>query len=239
MFEISRGFVLSVFKNQFLSSIEPPVYLLVFLHGYNNTREEMSPLYSYLQSKLPNLAIAAPEGQNESHKEPERKSWYKISGFDHENKRRLQETPVEEIAQIYNQAAPALAETAENMNLYIDDIQKRYGFCDQNTYIAGFSQGAMLAIWTALIRKQKLAGCFSFSGLAAGNDYLDDKIVSRPNIYLLHGKDDNQVLFKCMAYTADWLAKENVPVQTAAFEKLGHHILHVELDYIANIIKSC
>ena len=230
--------MLSVFKNQYFPSIEPASSMLVFLHGYNNTRDEMRPTYEYLQQKLPGLAIVAPEGSNESLKEPGRKSWYKVSGFDHEKKRRLEETPVEEIARIYNQAAPALAETAESMNQYIDEIQRRYGFTDDKTYIAGFSQGAMLAIWTALIRQRRLAGCFSFSDLAAANDFLDDRIVSRPQIYLLHGKEDDKVLFKCMNFTADWLKREKIPVIAKAFDGLDHQISHEELDFTVDVIKN-
>lgn len=224
------------FEYQYFSPVFPAKKMLVFLHGYNNTRAEMLPSYEYLQKKIPDLAIAAPEGKNSSQKEPERKSWYKVSDFDSENKRRLTETPVEEIARIYNQAAPALAETAKAVNAFITQMQQQHGFADDNTYIAGFSQGAMLAIWTALIRQRPLAGCFSFSGLAAANEHLDDCIVSRPKVYLLHGKQDKMVLFKCMEYTASWLRQEKVPVSTKAFNALDHHISAEELDFVVSTL---
>lgn len=227
---------MSVFESQYFPSQKPASSLLVFLHGYNNTRDEMRPVYEYLQQKLPGLAIAAPEGGNVSQKDPARKSWYKVSGFDTENRRRLEETPVEEIAKIYNQAGQKLFETAMDINFFIDDMQKKYGFRDKNTYIAGFSQGAMLAIWTALIRMQELAGCFSFSGLAAADEHLDLQIVSRPTVYLLHGKKDQTVLFKCLDYTKKWLQQENIPVAVKIFNTLDHQILPEELDFVAGII---
>ncbi len=227
---------MSVFEYQYFPSTESATRLLVFLHGYNNTRDEMRPIYEYLQQLLPDLAIVAPEGRHTSQKDPARKSWYKVSGFDSENRRRFEETPVEEIARIYNQAGQKLFETAMDINFFIDDMQKKYNFRDRNTYIAGFSQGAMLAIWSALIRMQELAGCFSFSGLAAADEHLDHQIVSRPMVYLLHGKKDQTVLFKCLDYTKKWLQQENIPVAVKAFDTLNHQISREELDFVSRII---
>ena len=118
----------------------------------------------------------------------------------------------------------------------LQEFFEKYQIDDGHTYLAGFSQGAMLAIWTALIRMQELAGCFSFSGLAAADEHLDLQIVSRPTVYLLHGKKDQTVLFKCLDYTKKWLQQENIPVAVKIFNTLDHQILPEELDFVAGII---
>lgn len=226
------------FNSRYYTNSKKPQKLLVFLHGYNNTLSEMRPVYRLFCQNIKGLVVAAPQGKSHSEKEPKRKSWYKISGFDSEGRRLKEETPVEEIAQIYNQAAPVLSETAMEINQYLNRVQQKYGLDDAHTFIAGFSQGAMLAIWTALIRRRELQGCFALSGLAAANTALNDYICSRPKVYLLHGQKDKQVLFKCMAYTQQWLEHENVPVQTMSFEHLGHEISSEEIFSIVKVINN-
>ena len=210
--------------------------LLVFLHGYNNTYEEMLPIYTYLQQKMPNLAIVAPEGNSESAEHKGRKRWYKVSGFDVDGKRQKPSTPVEEIIGIYNVTGNVLHAISADMNDFINDVQQRYGFSDANTFIAGFSQGAMLSIWTSLTRNHELAGCYALSGLISGIDDLQHSIISHPLIYLMHGKEDTQVLFKCMDFTKKWLAQNNIPVITKEFDNMGHIVTHEELDCLADFL---
>lgn len=226
------------FESQYFLPQGKPNALLIFLHGYNNSREDMAYIYSYLSQQMPHLLIAAPEGAYASMQDPARKSWYKLSGFDSEGRRRSAETPMSEIAAIYDRAGDALAETAHKINQYIDEIQKQYGFTDSQTFLAGFSQGAMLAIWTALIRLHPLAGCFSVAGLAAANRILDSQIVSRPPMYLLHGTADEKVLFKCLPFTEDWLNKVQVPVKAQSYEGLDHTVSYAEMDFMTDIIKQ-
>ena len=226
------------FYSRYFTQSQKPQKLLIFLHGYNNTLLEMKPFLETLSNTVQGLVVAAPQGKSHSDKEPNRKSWYKISGFDAGGRRLKEETSVEEIADIYNQAAPILSVTAREMNAYIDDVQKKYGLDDEHTYIAGFSQGAMLAIWTALIRKCNLAGCFALSGLAAAHQALDSQLASSPKVYLFHGLKDKQVLFKCLPYTKQWLENKKIPVYVQILENTGHEICPQELAFMANIMNQ-
>ena len=228
---------MSEFKSHYLpAKITDNAKLLVFLHGYNNTYDEMLPIYNYLQQIAPDLTIVAPEGNSESQEYKGRKRWYKVSGFDVDGKRQKNSTSVEEIMKIYNVTGAFLHDIATHMNHFIDDVQQQYGFKNDNTFIAGFSQGAMLSIWTALTRKHKLAGCCALSGLISGIDELQKSIVSHPNVYLMHGTADTQVLFKCMDFTKNWLINNNVPVQIKAFENMGHIVSHEELDCLVDFL---
>ena len=229
---------MSEFYSRYFTNAQKPKKLLIFLHGYNNTLSEMMPVYQSLCDVVKGLVIAAPQGKMHSDKEQNRKSWYKISGFDAEGKRFQEETSVEEIAQIYQQAAPVLSATAREVNAYIDKVQKKYCLDDAHTYIAGFSQGAMLAIWTALTRERQLKGCFVLSGLAAANQPLEAKIKSRPYVYLFHGQKDDKVLFKCMDYTKRWLQSQKVPVQAKAYARLKHEICAQELNSLSQIMNQ-
>ncbi len=229
---------MSDFTAIYLKKTAKPANLLIFLHGYNNTHGEMEPAYRYLLDHCPDLAILAPEGKFSSNKDIKRKSWYKIPGFDQERKRKDQNTPIEEIVRIYNQAGNKLSKTAAELNDFIDQNQKLHGFTDQNTYIAGFSQGAMVAIWTALCRKHALAGCFSLAGLAAANETLGPLLSAKPPVYLLHGDKDFQVQLKCLEYTKNWLIEKQIRVESKIFSGLDHRIEKSELDYIAATVSK-
>lgn len=212
--------------------------LMVFLHGYNNSRQEMLPVYQNLLASCPNLSICAPEGRIVSDSDENRHSWYKISGFDHNGLRRKEETPIEEIVRIYDKTGHALCAVSQELNDYIDEIQNKYGFTDEQTYIAGFSQGGMLALWTALRRRHKIAACFCFSSFAAAADELEKKICSKPPVYLFHGGDDHQVRPKCMDYTLSWLERAGIETKAYAFDVLGHRIDERELDIVAEVINT-
>lgn len=225
------------FLYQHYTNSDTPKNWVLFLHGYNNTEEEMSQIYLKLLNKIKNLGIIAPQGKFISAKDTNRKSWYKISGFDVGGKRLQETTSVEEIVNIYNKAGHVLSATADDLNMFLSDMQKQYGFSDNNTYIAGFSQGAMLAIWTALSRENKVKGCFSFSGLVAANIYLDSKIKSYPDVYLFHGKKDKQVQFKCLDFSLKTLQEKSVKATAFEYENLAHEISDDQIDCVSQIIK--
>lgn len=225
------------FAYKYYKNSDTPDKWLFFLHGYNNTQEEMLHIYKGLLEKTKNLAIVAPIGKQISSTDESRHSWWKVSGFDSEGKRLKIETPVEEIADIYNTVGNILLLTANQVNDFIDTIQKKYNFNDSQTYIGGFSQGAMLGIWTSLIRKHSVKGCFSCSGLVAANEYLNDKIRSNPKIYLLHGKQDKQVLYKCLDYSVKTLKEMKIEATAISYENLSHAVNHEEIEFMSSKLK--
>ena len=225
------------FSYQYLSNSNAPEKWVFFLHGYNNTQCEMEHVYKGLLGKTENLAIIAPVGKQTSSMDSNRHSWWKVSGFDTDGKRLKTETPVEEIADIYNQVGSILYLTANEVNDFIDSIQQKYNFTDNQTYVAGFSQGAMLGIWTSLIRKNQVKGCFSCSGLVVANSYLNDKINSKPKVYLLHGKQDKQVLYKCHEYSIKTLEKLGLDTTAITYEHLTHEVSNEEIEFIASKLK--
>lgn len=225
------------FSYQYFSNSDNPDKWMFFLHGYNNTQEEMISVYKKLLDKTESLAIISPIGKQVSAIDNNRHSWWKISGFDVDGKRLKSQTPVEEIADIYNQVGRVLFVTANEVNNFIDTMQQKYNFTDKQTYIGGFSQGAMLGIWTSLIRKNQVKACFSCSGLVVADKYLNDKIISKPKIYLMHGKQDKQVLYKCLDYSSKTLEMLGVNAKAITFENLNHEINDEEIEFMASNLK--
>ena len=213
------------FTYKYFSNCNNPEKWIIFLHGYNNTIDEMNDIFSALLNRISSLGIIAPIGKYTSATDNNRHSWWKISGFDSDGKRLKPQTDIEEIAKIYKKAGSIALSTANELNEFITKLQKKYNFSDTQTSIIGFSQGAMLSLWTALSRTKKVNVCFSLSGLVIDADLLKGNIKSHPNIYLMHGKLDKQVQYKCLNYSQQTL------------EKLAHEILIEQTDFIASIIK--
>ncbi len=214
-----------------------PQNLVIFLHGYKSSMEDISPEAALLSSISPQTLVITPQSPKVHHKNQMR-YWYNISEFDTEHKRHNPQTPLSEIVQIYNAAGEQLAHEAERINRFINEIQQEYHVSEQKTFIIGFSQGAMLALYTALSRNSKLGGCFVISGLVAGKDKLEQDIKSYPKIYLFHGLKDDVILPKTIEFSTDWLKKHNLDFKLETFENLAHKIDNQELAKIAEIINA-
>ena len=197
----------------------------------------MSDYAVTLSALLPDSLIVTPQS-DKTHKNSAIREWYDVSDYDIERKRRNPETPLDEIIDIYDRAGEQLEKCALKMNNFIDVINKDYSLTDCNIYIIGFSQGAMLALWTALSRKQSIGGCFMFSGVVAGHTLLAQNIHSRPQIFMLHGEDDTTVQYKTLDFSMNWLTKHNLEVEVVRYPDTAHRITENELKFAAGIIAS-
>ena len=164
--------------------------------------------------------------------------WYNVSEFDTEHKRHNPQTPIEEIVKIYNAAGEQLSQEAMRINRFINEIGQQYHVSDQNTYISGFSQGAMLALYTALSRGTSLGGCFVISGIVAGKDNLEQELKSKPLIHWFHGKLDDVVQYKTLDFSLNWLKQHDITAEPHIYDDLAHKIDTRELETIAQIINA-
>lgn len=214
-----------------------PDKLIVFIHGYKSSMDEISAEAALLAILLKQAVIVTPQS-NKTHKNSKIRYWYNVSDYDTQRKRRNPQTPLNEIIEIYNAAGEQLSEQAAEMNRFVDEMQQLYGINDKNTYIAGFSQGAMMAIYTALSRVGTVAGCFALSGIVAGKDRLEKEILSKPEVYMLHGKDDVTVQYKTLAFSSDWLRKRCIDVKTVQYDNMAHEITNAEIEFMAKRINA-
>ena len=214
-----------------------PKKLVVFIHGYKSSMNDLAADMGLLSSLLPDCLIVTPQS-DKYHKNSNVLEWYDVSVYDAERKRRNPETPVDEIVSIYNLAGDQLSDRAREMNKFIDEMQVLYGLDDTCTYVAGFSQGAMMAMFTSLSRKGRVGGCFALSGIVAGKDRLERELQSKPIVYMLHGKSDITVQYKTLDFSVQWLKNHGIDVRVQEYENLPHKIIGDEMDFIAEITKK-
>ena len=179
-------------SSEIVHNIGKPEKLVVMFHGYISYPGYFNSRIRELINNISDVALHLPEAPLECEIYPERLQWYSMHRFDPNDDRKTVET-LEECLNFYNLMQPGLNEAFEMVNKYIDNLLKKYGLSDKDLFICGFSQGAMLATYTSLMRKSKIAGCISFSGVVAGYEYLIKNAKSNPDFLLIHGNNDNLV----------------------------------------------
>lgn len=213
-----------------------PSRLVVFLHGYNSSIDDVAPYAKILANIINDALIIVPEAQFISERNPLKKQWYALVDVDPERKRRNPDTSTDEIIEIYNKTGKRISLVAKDINDFISILQKKYKINNKNTFLMGFSQGAMLAIYAGLTRRYKLGGIFPFSGIVCGKDELEKEMLSTPSVYLFHGTDDSFVQYKTLDFTKEWLETHAVDWEAIEYEGIDHKLIEEEMIDAAEII---
>ena len=232
---------MSNFVYQKFFTSNKPKKLIVFLHGYNSCIEDLLPSVEGLRKRLSDAIIITPLANLVCERNPAKKQWYGLSDIDPLKKRRNIETTVNDIVDIYNKTGERISLVSKEINSFISQIQKEYNIKNKDTYILGFSQGAMLAIYSGLSRRYQVGGVFSLAGIISGKDKLKQELRSKPNVYLFHGTSDVSVQYKTLEFTKNWLDKNNIYWEAFEYEGVEHKLIDEEMSDIVEIItkKTC
>ena len=110
------------------------------------------------------------------------------------------------------------------LNDYIDHVLASRKLQPENLALVGFSQGTMMALYTAPRRAQQIACVVGYSGLLRGAESLKAEKLSSPPVLLIHGTYDEVVPFARMAEAERGLKQAEIPVSTIACPSLAHSI---------------
>ena len=113
---------------------------------------------------------------------------------------------------------------APHLNKFIDDVAAEYNLPDDKIALLGFSQGTMMALYTAIRRPKKLAGVIGFSGAIIAPELLATETVSKPDICLIHGALDMVVPYPALSMASTALKTAGFNVETHTRPYLDHSI---------------
>ncbi len=212
--------------------------LVIFLHGYNGCVEDHAYALDWLKQYLPNSLLIVPIAPEICDKNPDKKQWFGMKKYDPENIRFDEKISAEDIFEIYSRTQPEISKRAAEINEFISEVQKKYNVDSENVFLIGFSQGAMLALYSALKSKKNLGGVFALSGLIAGAQKLSEKIIGVSPIYLFHGMEDHKVQYKTLALTEKWFDERKINYEAFVYEHLAHKICEDEVIKISQIIQN-
>ncbi len=190
-------------------SKEKPKKLMVFLHGYGASGEDLIDLAKEFKHILPDAHFVSPNAPFDlEHPFAQGYQWFSLSNYDPQF--------------LY----PQILEANRILDDFINLQLERFNLTHQDLILVGFSQGAMMAMYNSLRNHNQSAGIIAFSGKLILPTMLGEAVKSKPKICLIHGKNDEVLPFYNFLEAKDLLESIEIPVESHALEGLGHGIDH-------------
>ena len=193
--------------------------LVVMLHGRGASGDNMMTLATGMSKKVPSakfIAPHAPKAYGTGY------TWFSDSIRNMDEKTAFIE----------------IIEHAEIVSKFIDAQLEELHISDDKLSLVGFSQGAMLAIYIALSRAKKCAAVVAYSGAIPFPHLLKTRMVSKPDICVMHGRSDEVIPFSYFEESVAFLKENGVPVVGHAMHGLDHRINSEGLEMGSQFIKE-
>ena len=198
-------FSLSAIVLEPLSKIKPK-NAVILCHGYGGDGKDISILAGYWRTYLPDTIFICPDAPEKCEASPSGFQWFDLTDQDPE--------------QILSKSL-----VAENkLNKIIDEVKEGYNLLANQIIIGGFSQGSMISLQTGIKRKDKINSILGYSGKIIDLEHLSKNIVSRPNIFLMHGDIDQVVPVDGLLEAKNFFNKNNYEIETKIFKNCEHRI---------------
>lgn len=149
-----------------------PQQLFILLHGLGGQAADMVPLADRLKHEFPQAAFFLPDATYPFDGGGSGRQWYSNSGINDENR------------------AARVADAMPVLLALVSYAQKRFNVLQTDTALAGFSQGAIMALQFS-VQHDGLAGrVLAVSGRFAA---LPETAPELTTVHLLHGEDDSVI----------------------------------------------
>ena len=199
-----------------------PNSLVILLHGIGADAFDLIPLAKYWSSTLKKTKFFSLHAPYPCKLAPFGRQWFDLEDRD-------QTRILKEIELVKPMIITFLKKKLKDYNLQYKDL-----------ILVGFSQGTMVALNLTLTMKEEVKGVLGYSGGVILTKSGKIEIISKPNICLVHGKNDEVVPKKMMETTKIILKDNNIDVDTHLIENLGHSIDQKGLEIGQNfLVKYC
>ncbi len=179
--------------------------IVLMLHGYGDNAKGFINIAELWHKNVPDTLFVSINAINDCCKIPNGKEWFPIADLD------------------YSKLPLLLAQGVEHINKITGYYQSRYDIeASKNIIITGFSQGAMVALYSAIYGQNTLAAAIGFSGgfLANSNAVSHNST----QVLIVHGQLDNIVTVDKAFVTSKELKKLDIKAKLVIEETLDHSI---------------
>lgn len=184
-----------------------PSRLVILLHGLGADGRDLIGLAPNWAHLLPDTVFVSPDAPYRCDMSPMGFQWFS-----------LQEWTAESILHGVETATPIL-------HTFISEQQEKYGVAEGKTALVGFSQGTMMALYTAPRRAKPMAGVLGYSGALVGaEDLHENDAIHRIPVHLIHGSADDVIPARAFHTAKTILEEEGFPVTGTLSMGLSHSI---------------
>ena len=177
--------------------------IVVFLHGYGANGADLLGLADPLGEHLPDTLFVSPDAPETVPGMASAYQWFPIPWIDGSSE---------------EEAERGLLSASNDLNAFLDALMVDEDVLPEQVVLFGFSQGSMIALHVAPRREDEVAGIVAFSGRLLRPELLEDEVVSRPPILLVHGDVDDVVPPQSLPEAAEAL-------QTAGWTDVYAHVM--------------
>ena len=131
----------------------------------------------------------------------------------------------------------SLVESRAEMLRFLDEITEKYPTPDGKLIVAGFSQGALMALDSGLRTKQKLAGIIAMSGGLYEQELVDLSVHKTLPILIAHGSQDDVVPVNYARRARLVLEDAGFPVDYHEYA-MAHQVVMEEIGIVKQFIAA-
>jgi phospholipase/carboxylesterase len=202
-----------------------PNSLVVLLHGIGADAFDLIPLAKHWSLTLKKTKFYSLHAPYPYKLAPSGRQWFDLEDRDQ--------------TRILNEIELVKPIIVSFLNKKLKDYNLKY----KDLILVGFSQGTMVALNLTLTIKEEVRGVLGYSGGIILTKSGKIEINSKPNICLIHGKDDEVVPKKMMEATKIVLKDSDMDINTHLIENLGHSInqegLEIGQNFLVKYLLKC
>ena len=193
-------------NTKIVNHVSKPNNIVILCHGYGGDGNDISILANYWKNFLPQTIFLCPNAPEICKVNPNGFQWFDL----------MDQTEDEILSKSL---------IAENiLSKFIDEVLEINKVDAKQIALVGFSQGCMISLQTALKRRDEINSLIGFSGKIINSKHLSKNMVSRPEIYLMHGDIDQVVPVNDFLAAKEFFLQQKYKIYTKIFKNCEHRI---------------
>ncbi len=197
--------------------------LVIFLHGYGSNGDDLIDIGEQWAPHLPDCAFVSPNAPDACEMGGGGFQWFGIRAIDPASFEREKSA---------EKALPVL-------NAAIDDALAHWGVDESQLVVGGFSQGAMMAMYTMPRRRKPCAGVIGWSGMMIDAGGLKQPGIVKMPVLAIHGDRDDVVIPVNLAKIEKGFESAGFNVETIMRPGLPHNIDGFSIQRSLDFTREC
>ncbi len=202
---------------------------LILFHGYGSNGDDLISLAPLFKKAFPDMAIFAPNAPTATFFDGY--EWFRLDDLVHPNL--VTKTYLDDLVGRAGATYPMIAD-------YVKEICTNHGLTTDKIILAGFSQGGLIAQYTALKSDTPFKAVVGMSSvpMVFGKSFPTCDIKHHVPILLTHGHDDDVIPIQSLSLSTEELVDAKQYVTSFSTPNLGHGINDICINHIIEFIKK-